>query len=243
VEHPCRLALNTFATVRVLVAPLRPLESLAPIGRKSAYEPLPMRLQVPGANVSPPEQGIVPSPYGVVEAAFTVCGLAEGDVPSARLEVFRQGVLDAIPVPLRFGANPWPKRCFLLAIILPVLWFLPVMNPGLAQSGAVARMVKAWLPSVPKIADPIANAVQKVYAFLAGPGGEMSFSFYLLLLLLPIAAIVWIANRTQAMTETGSAFTLSGPANPGLVAGMLTPLSDEELKEVKKSDSRRVVLR
>lgn len=243
VEFPNRLQLNTLEPIRVLVSPLRPIQPLVPLARKSAYEPLPLRLQVPGATVSPPEQGIVPSPFGTVEAVFTVCALAEGKIPGARLEIFRQGVLDSIPLPLVFGKSRWPMRTLFAAILIPILLFLPALRPSLDTSGELARAVKAWLPNVPKIADPVAGLVQAVYRFLAGPGAEMSLSFYLLLLLLPVAAIVWIANRSQPANVPGAAFTLGGPVNPGVVAGMLTPLSSEELHEMKKADSRRVALR
>ena len=243
VEYPNRLRLHTLEPVRVLLSPMRPIEPLVPLARKGACEPLPLRLQIPGAQISPPEQGIVPSPYGTVEAVFTVCPLAEGEINGARLEIYRHGVLDSVSLPLKFGKNRWPMRVLIIALLIPLLLFLPSLRPSLAASGEVARVTKVWLPSVPKLADPIANTVQAVYKFLAGPGAEMSLSFYLLLLLLPIAAIVWIANRPQPVTTAGTAFTIGGPANPGVVAGMLTPLSDEELKEIQKGDSRRVALR
>jgi hypothetical protein len=243
VEFPNRLRLHTLEPVRVLVSPMRPIEPLVPLARKNAYDPLPLRLQVPGANVSPPELGIVPSPFGTVEAVFTVCALAEGRIPGARLEIFRQGVLDTVPLPLQFGRNRWPMRVLFAAVIIPILLFLPAIRPVLGSSGELGRMVKAWLPSVPQIADPIANAIQWLYRFLAGPGADMSLSFYVLLVLMPIAAIVWIANRAQPITVAGTAFTIGDPISPPKPAGILTPLSDEELKEVQKGESRRVAAR
>lgn len=243
VEHPNRLRLHTLEPVRVLLSPVRPIEPLVPVAKNGVCEPLPLRLQIPGALVSPPEQGIVPSPYGTVEAVFTVCPLAEGEINEARLDIYRHGVLDSMPVPLTFGKNRWPMRVLIVALLIPLLLFLPALRPSLAASGEVARVTKVWLPSVPKLADPIANAVQAVYKFLAGPGAEMSLSFYLVLLLLPIAAIIWIANRPQPKTIAGSSFIIGGPATPGVVGGMLTPLSDDEIKEIQKGDLRRAAVR
>lgn len=243
VEFPSRIRLHALDRVRVLVAPLQPLAELVAAGRKAEFAPLPLRLEVPGATVSPPEQGIVPSPFGAVEAVFTVCALAEGQSSGARLEVFSQGTLNSIPVPLKFGVSSWPQRLLLAAFILPVLLFLPTLHPAFAESPGFSRVVRAWVPNVPKVAEPISNFVKSAYHFLAVSGAEVSLSFWALLLLLPLAAIAWVASRAQSHCVAGTTFTLEAPAPSGSITTLLTPLSHAELQEVHKADSRRLAVR
>src|SRR6266404_7570568 len=208
VSHPDRVRLGHVEIVKVCVAPIQPAERVLDVGRKQPIPPCPIRLLVPGAMVTPVEHAVEPSPLGPVEVTFYVTALAKGDLPDARVELFRDGRHELLPIVLLSDS---PRSFWVgiaLAVLISLLLFLPTCWPE-AAAGGVERVLSDWLPQVPVLSTALAKLGQGFYAFLATTGKSAALSFIALAgMLLGMAAWAFI-RRPQVVTVAGEEFQLA----------------------------------
>jgi hypothetical protein len=187
-----------------------------------------MRLVVPGALVSPSEQFVDVTDMGGY-SMFHITPLAEGQLPSARVEIVRQGRV-AQRVELRLACQRrrharLVAMSVLLTILVPISCHLPVMFPNSEFGVSFARAFS----NVPPATDTLAAIAQSIYDFLgttAAPWllGPISFG----LLLLVTLRIALRRDRLGRTTTDGSILSpetlrLAGPPP------FLSPVNELEL--------------
>src|SRR5439155_15066503 len=121
--------------VTVSLAPPQPVDPALDVVRKKSSLTIPVRLVIPGAALLPAEQTLEPTSFGPEEATFHVTPLAEGELPDSRLEVFRHGKLEAIPLSVRCAGHHALAWMAALTVVVPLLLFLPVCWPGGVDDG------------------------------------------------------------------------------------------------------------
>ena len=233
VRYPGRLRPHRVETVTVSVAPLQAIDPALDVGRKRSMDPIPVRLVIPGAVLLPAEQALIPSPFGTAEAVFHVTAVAEGVLPNCRVEVFRHGKVEAIPLPLRSDSNRTLAWLIALTVVVPLLVFIPACWPDVAESGAIERAVTDWFPASPT---SVGRGAQTVYAFLATTGRNLSLSFFTFLGLLGWMAVWAVSRRQTVHTTSNDPFLLlphSAHAKVGPLPGLLSPVSADESSELR----------
>jgi hypothetical protein len=231
VFFPSSLTHQKVEMVRVEVAPLQPA---APGLTRKRSDVIPLRLHAPGASVVPTEQGIEVTPQGVASAVFYVTPLAKGTLPAAHLEVLYPSRSEAIALPLKVRA-PRSWRSALVLALIPLLLWLPTCWPELTGR-QVEQRVMDWLPRNAGFTRPVARFVQNCYSFLAQQ--HFSLSFWALLLLAAGWCIWTFAHRVRATVAQGEIFRLYPAAKTTTPPPFLTPLTEHELAEIQKNDSK-----
>lgn len=222
--HPNRLQPNRVTSVCVQLAPEQRTDIMLDLAVKKPLEPIPLRLLVPGALVTPQEHAIEPSPNGPVEVMFHVTPLAEGSLPDARLEVYRNGQFEMIPVHFRCETPRGPWWGAFLTIVVAILLHLPTCWPTVDVAGPVSR----WLPRVVGL-NAIPATLQHGYRFLATTGHEASLSFLVATLGLT-GVVAWVVvTRRRVQTVAGATFTLDSNVRATEPPGFLHPVSEVEL--------------
>jgi hypothetical protein len=228
VSFPSFLADRKVEKVCVTVTPLKPLEQVAETGWKKTPAPIPVRLHVHGALVSPAEHLMDLSPFGPVEVVYHITALARGSLPDAHLEVKHADRVEKIAIPL--AARPARSNYWLLLamIFIPLLLFIPSRWPELA----VQDHVQSWLPSIPQVSSLVARVLHTGYGFLAHQGAQYSLSFWSLILLALALVARKYTGRVRQLSVTGSVFCLNPVAKTSTPPPFLTPVSDTELAEI-----------
>ena len=219
--------------MKVSLSPLQPVDRALDVGRKKPADPIPLRLVIPGAILLPTEQALEPTPFGTAEAVFHVTALAEGVLPDCRLEVFRHGKLEAIPLQLRSDGNRALVWLAALTVLVPLLLFLPAIWPGLAEGGDVQRVVTGWFPGAPVA---VGRAAQAAYSFLATTGRNLSVSFFTFLMLLGATTLLAVSRRPVVETASSEPFllmpsALAAKANP--FPSLLAPVSSGDFGDTR----------
>ncbi|MFL5341530.1 MAG: hypothetical protein ACJ8F7_15400 [Gemmataceae bacterium] len=221
--HPDRIWPNQVEAVRVSLAPVHPVERVLDITRRRPRAPYPIRLLVPGALVTPAEHAVESSPFGPVEVIFYVTAMAEGELPGARVELFRDGQHEILPLTIRGERSRTLWLGVGSALLLAVLLYLPACWPE-AASGDVQRGLAGWLPNV---LAPLAKIGQGFYAFLATTGKSASLSFIALLGML-LGLSVWAyMRRPQTQTVLGQPFQVT--ADTRTPTPLLTPVPSADV--------------
>lgn len=228
VEFPAHMTVGVMQTIRVEVAPLRPLDRVVDLGRSLVSEPLPVRLVMPGALVSPPEQGVEPSPFEPVQALFHVTPLATGDLPQARMELLRGSSLDAIDIPVHCQGRLTPWFLAVLTILVPLLLYLPGKFVTEIQAGVVQREVADWLPGVP-LRRTIAAEMQHAATFLATTGQQGHLSFFAFLGFSSVTVWLVLTRRPSRQILFGETFSLGTSSRGNIPPNYLTPVSAPEI--------------
>lgn len=235
VRYPVRLRFRRVESIAVSIAPLQPIDPALDVGKKRSMESIPVRLVVPGAVLLPAEQPLTPTPFGTEEVVFHVTPVAEGELPDCRVEVFRHGKVEVVPLPLRSEGYRSIVWLSVLTVLVPLLLFLPTCWPGLADNGDVERAVTGWFPASPAV---IGRGALAAYEFLATTGRQMSLSFFTFLALLGWTT-VWAVSRRQAVaTASNDPFLLTpGPgthANGSPIPALLMPASTDDLGDLRR---------
>jgi len=234
VYYPGRMHPNRVETIKVALSPLQPVNRALDLGRKKPSCEIPVRLVIPGAVLLPAEQTLEPTPFGAAEATFHVTPLAEGRLPDCRLEVFRHGKVEAIPLPLRSQSHRALAWLIALTVLIPLLLFLPSCWPGVAESHDVEWAVTSWFPTSPTA---VSRGAQSAYAFLATTGRNLKLSFFTFLTLLGLTAL-WAASRRPTVeTASNEPFFLMPPPSPtraSPLAPLLIPASTDDFGDVRR---------
>ena len=232
VSFPPLLSLQRVEKVRVELAPTQPPEPGLVASRKSPLEVIPLRLDVPGALVTPAHQEIEPLLHGPAQVIFYVTPLAEGILPAARLEFVRSGRTEAIDLPLRARSR---RRGLWIAILVmvPLLLWLPTVSPSLAR-GLLERRLLLWLPSDLDVCHLLAHLAQNAYSFQAHQGAQNSLSFWSLVVL-PTGTWAWrLLRRLRFRVVHTASFRLPSTAKTNTPPPLLMPLNEQELAEIGK---------
>lgn len=225
VDFPTRMAVGALQTIRVELTPLEPLDRVVDLGRPLLAEPMPVRLIIPGALVTPPEQGLDPSPFEAAEAVFHVTPLATGELAEARTELLRGGRLDLVPMPMRCHSRVLPWLLAALTLLLPLT--VHALGSPVAQ-----QELLAWLPNL-KIDEVLSRSLADAGQLLRQ--GRISFFTFLGL----SATTLWLllARRPHRTSAQGEPFALGPPPrhSASTPPSYLTPVSDPEVSVAPKA--------
>ena len=226
VFFPSAPTLQKVEMLRVQMVPLQP--SASGLTRKKT-EVIPLRLHVPGALVTPAEQGIEAMPQGTAEVIFYVTPFAKGTLPAAHLEVLYPGRTETTALPLKVRA-PRSWLSALALVIVPLLLWLPTCWPELA-GGQVEQRLLDWLPHA-GFAGPIAHLLQNGYSYLAKP--HFPLSFWSLLLIAACWCIWTLSQRARIIALHGDVYRFQAAAKTTTPPPFLTPLTEHEIAEIQQ---------
>jgi hypothetical protein len=228
VDYPANLKPGVIDTVRVDLAPFDPASLIVDLGRPLLPEPLPVRLVIPGAIVSPSEQGLEASPFAPMSATFHVVALAAGPLPQARVEVMRNGKVEGIELEMNARGNGAVRVMFWLALLLPLLLHAAARWPEWVSSIGPEREALVWLPGLPGRAQ-VAAGVQNTMALLTLVAREGHLSFFSLAVFATGAIGLYLVRRPRRSVRHGETFHLGAPPRAAGPPSYLTPVTVPEI--------------
>jgi hypothetical protein len=228
VDYPATLTPGVPETVRVELGPFDPASLIVDLGHPLLPEPLPVRLVIPGAMVSPAEQGLDASPFTPVSVTFHVVALGPGPLPEARVEVLREGNVDAIALEMQAHARGPMRVLFWLTMLLPLVLYIAARWPDWFGAGAVEREAVAWLPGLPGRIQ-VAAGLQSVATLLSLAAREGHLSFFALAVLATGTIGVMLTRRRRRSQCRGEPFALGARPKVAGPPSYLTPVSVPEI--------------
>lgn len=228
VEYPQPMPRFVVSPIRVYLEPTSPVHEFLDIHRSAAPQPLPVRLMVPGAIVTPGEAMLQPSASRVAEAVFFVTPLARGPLFS-RVEMHRGNQVESLEFQVRSQGPLLPWLLAILTVLLPgLLHFLAQSDKSLTLW--VQEQVMAWLP-FGSGAEPLARSLSRLTEQAVAIVRDTRLSF-LTFVGLTLATICLLLLRRPTWTRRwGESSPLQGAAGAKaqVPPNYLTPVSLSEI--------------